>query len=479
MVQASNIKGVSFPIPFEDTIKFQNIVNSLDSKDEKDLLKNLKLLNDIYKSIFLDSLEDENFEKYGLNVSEQEKSRFRISFKDLVESHAYHKAYWDFFGRNQEQSKSCEILHSLTVNNNLYPYSYDNDIFKCEDFRNNIYYRKWYMMPYYMVLLSFPIEEIRKDYVNYCNFHIPYKYSASAGNWVHALFLLIIETALGIPGIEYIINEVQNGQDMKVFSPVYRFYKILDTINLDPAFLFETVEGEDFCITFFNHIAKENGWINYEKTVSTMSYSIENRAQLNHEVIVHYQLNLWREKIKSPKHFIHKIPIHIINQFSLPLLIQQDWGINIEFHMGNFIQDQSTVTDFYTEYFRSDIKKYEFLEGSNDNKEILTKIFHNSHGAIREIVNRLFAADVRQAYIRNNEYRCPLAKGGCQNCCPQCASFKSFCEVTSNCNNEILRYDKFNGYKRYIGGGMGNTPDCMYLNYMLDNGFDINNLNFK
>lgn len=476
LVESSKIDGIEFPLPFNDSAKFDEVVNSLQSEDDKNTLITLKLLNDIYNTIFINSFEDENFEKYGLNISDQERKKYRLTFKDLVESHAYHKGYWDYYCRNQEHNNGCEIIHSLTYKNNLYPYSYDNDIFSCENFRENIFYRKMYMMPYYLALISFPIENIKKNYVNYCKLQIPYKYSSSIGNWIHALFLLIIETALSIPGIEYIIKQVQEGKNMNEFSPSYRFFKILDTIKKNPDFLFKSVEGEDYCITFFNYVAADNGWLNYDETNSTMIYSLQHRASLNDEVIVHYQMNLWIEKNKDIKHFIHKLPIHIINRYALPLLIQQDMGINIEFHMGNLIQDESTLTDFYTEYFRSDIKKYQCLEGSKDDKEIMSKIYHNCHGAIREIVNRLFAADLREAQTKNKEYRCPLANGGCQNRCGNCSSFKSFDQATVNCSNKILRTHKF---KLFVENGNGNEPDCMYLNYMLDNGFNINKINFK
>lgn len=473
---ASRIPGIEFPLPFDDETKFRKLLSETVSEDDKDTLETLKMLKDIYTSVFMDSFKEENFEKYGSDVPEEEKKYYKISFKDLVESHAYHKAYWDYYGRNQDATDSCQMLHSLAMKNDLYPYVFENGKLETDGFKSNIFYRSMYMLPYYLQLRAFPMDRVKSDYVNYCNLQIPYRYSDSVGNWFHSLSLLITETALGIPGVEYIIKQVQEGCDKRQFSPGYRFFKILDTIHKDPNFLFESVDGEDFCITFFNHIAKDNGWLSYEETAKTMYYSIHQRTEYNHEVIAHYQQNLWVEKQKDLKHFVHRIPIEIINKFVLPILIQQKWGINIEIHLDHSIFDESTRTDFYTEYFKSQINKYQFIEGTTKNDELLSKIHHNCHGAIREIINRLFAADAREAHTKSKEYHCPLANGGCQNYCEQCSSFKSFNNVTMYCSNKILR---MGNSKRYLEDGGGNTPDCMYFNYMLDNGFEECNLNFK
>jgi hypothetical protein len=489
--RVSGIKGIKIPLPFQDDQEYKKIISALNSPEEIKILEDLYLLVKLYNELFIINYEDENLEKYGPNLLKEESEKYHLSFKDLIESYAYHKAYWDFFCINRSPHRGCEMLHSLSLEYDLYPYSYDQGIFECNDFRRKIYWRKSYMLPYYLILKSFPIKTILQDYVNYCNHDIPRRYYRSPAKWMHNLFLLIMDTALGIPGIDYIINETKEGADIKIFSPAYRFFKILDTINKNPQFLYESVESANYRL-FFNYIASANNWLNYEKTVVSMHESINRRAENNGSVIINYIKKVWERRYKGSDDLINMRPAELIEKYCLPVIIQQKAKIGITFHNDYGSWDKSFYDkesddlekvkwdilrpndNFYSVFLKSSQKRYQIVRRI-DNRTVRTnKNDDNSSEAIREILIRLFSADAREAMTLKHEYHCPLAKGGCPNICMNCSSFKSFKDATLNCMNKIEIKDQ--GWV-YYDNEEGDVPDCMYLVYLLLYGFI--NINFN
>ena len=159
--KVSGIKGIMIPLPFQDDQKYNKNISSLNSPEEIKILEDLYLLVKLYNEIFIISHEDDSLEKYGPDILNEESEKYHLSFKDLIESFAYHKAYWDFFCINRSPQPGTEMLHSLSLKYDLYPYSYDKDRFECNDFRRKIYWRRTYMLPYYLVLRSFPNKKLR------------------------------------------------------------------------------------------------------------------------------------------------------------------------------------------------------------------------------------------------------------------------------------------------------------------------------
>lgn len=156
----------------------------------------------------------------------------------------------------------------------------------------------------------------------------------------------------------------------------------------------------------------------------------------------------------------------------MPLIVNNHKGLSINYYFSNGVDiDLSGWTDFFTRYFcKTPIKKYEFVCSASNEQEAMERVINNSEAAIREIIHRLLSNASYSAYYNKGKYECPFYNIGCPYSKKECRCFTSFDDVTQNCKQRILRLPEL---QAILDKEEGNFPDCMFLNFLLDNDYNI------
>lgn len=438
------------------------------------LLKCFYEIFDVYDFVFIQNhLKPEKDDYYYSEIAEPIFRKYSLKYNDLLETYAYHKAYWDYYIRN-ESGEGARLLHEIVEKNNVYPVRWRTDGFEIQNMKRQIEWNKPYQLLNLMTIIGLPFGVSHKEYLDYCEKDIPLNYRNSPSLFINSAQRIILETALNIPGLDFIMSSVTSGKyDKEVFSPVHRFYKILKNIREYGGFP-DAVDGEKFFITFYNWAAKQNNWPSYQESSNSIISMLNERANKGEEAITNYQLLAVYHKNLSYGRFAQDIPTNILSMLNLPLLVQTSGKLSVLQLMNNFVCDVSNTLDFYQVMFGTEtVIKFKQLNQKMDQKEAFETIFMNSQAAIREILNRLFSEAAFRAYAYNGIFSCPLCKMGCPCATEGCKEFKLFDSVFENCEKKILR---FGPIKSYLKDGGGNIEDCMFFNYLLDYKYNINKI---
>jgi len=465
----SSVDGMRFPLANPENAAYNKSLKL--EEEQADTLRSfyetLEVYNFIYRQAHIKP-QTEEF-RYG-EQSDLFFSKHAIKYIHLIESYAFHKAYWDYFGSNYS-GEGADLLHQLVVENNVYPTKWSEDGYLVENFKHNIEFQERYQLVNLMTIIGLPFNESNKEYLEYCEKEIPHNYMNSPSLFYNSAQRLTYETALNIPAVGFIMSSVTNGEyDKEVFSPVHRFYRILKNIR-DFGGYPDAVPGEDFFITFFNWCAEQNGWPSYQLTYDSILSMLAKRAMKGQEAITNYQFNaVYRKNTHYGKYAQYK-PVDTLTIHNLPLIVRSNERIMILQMMNAGVFDVSPDSDFYQVMFGTEeIIKFKPLTNEMDQSEMMKTVFQNGRAAIREILFRLFSGAAMEAYVYKGVFLCPLCEMGCPRACGNCEKFQTFDTVFENCQKNVLR---FGPIKSYRPDGDGNIPDCMFFNYLLDYKFNI------
>lgn len=461
-------KTLQFPLD-ESKNKEYNTTKAVLSEEEKLKLDYYYETSDIYEFIYKTKHKKNSCDEYFYNSpNENVFEEMELSYTDLLESYAYHKAYWDFYIR-ATTAESCELLHIIVKENKVYPLWFENGQY----FVNikDINWNRPYQIVNFLLLIGLPCSH--EPLLKYYEEEIPHNYHGSPAEFMHSITRLVLETALNIPSIDYIMSSVFHyGKNKDDFSPVHRFYKIIKKIREYGGFP-DAKDGEDFFITFFNWVADEYEWPNFKETTDSIVIMLNNRVMANKECISSFQLRAVAKKNESFNVFAQIPPFKALGLINLPLLINNSEGIFIQHLFNDFTVDCSGLTNFYTEFFCQEMPTYKTIDDNENWNEAMENAFNNNRGAIKEIINRLFSNASYLTYRKKGTFSCPLALSGCPYSGERCQFFNEFTTVLGNCKKRVLR---FAGKKMFSQKEDGNVEDCMYFNYLLDNKYNINKI---
>lgn len=466
----SNNSAIKFPLNNIDNYEYNHNSTLCDSYQR--VLTTMDNMQDVYRFIFLKKHRKPKTKEYLYN-SPNEKLFIEkeICYDDLLESYAFYKSYWDFFYFNQE-GESAKILKKILHDTNFCPIKFKDGQYVIENLKQTFEYVYPYQIVHFLIVVGLPYDTSMKNYLEYCDKEMPFNYQKSPASIVHSAMKVILETALYIPSFDFIMDSLQkNIYDADVFSPVHRFYKIIKTIRDNGGYP-DSINGEDYFETFFKFVASKNHWPSYEETFNSMCTMLAQRAKEGKEAIINYQLAAILNKKSEFCRFMQYTPYVFLKKLCLPLIVNNHKGLSVNYYFSNGIDiDLSGRTDFFTRYFcKTPIKKYEFVYSALSEQEAMERVINNSDAAIREIIHRLFSNASYSAYYNKGKYECPFYNIGCPYSKKECRCFTSFDSATQNCKQRILRLPEL---QTILDKEEGNFPDCMFLNFLLDNDYNI------
>lgn len=464
--ELSRVPAIRFPLNQKNNYEYNHQLTL--SQEEDNVLHVIDKLYEIYDFIFVRKHCKPITNPYSYNsIHESLFTENPLSVDYILETYAYHKAYWDSFLYCNSHNES--LLHEIVKRNKVYPVIFRNNSYVVNNLKYDIEWNKPYQVINLLLLLGLDNKD-NQAYLNYCENYIPRNYRESPAINIHSAYRLIFETALNIPSLSHIMTEVYDHQrNIEEFSPVHRFYLIIKAIRENNGYP-EAVKGEDFFKTFHDWVSNIYGWLSFEETYNSISYFLYKRAEESKEVIVNFQLTALYHKHKDFKRFIQKQPLDVISSLGLPVIINNSKGFIFNQFIGNFIYSSAGLIDCYSSFF-GDIVKYQTYSLEETSADKISIIMNNNKGALREIVNRLFSSATINKYLNKGVWRCPFSQYGCIRASQACDSFENFIEILTKCEYKILRTRE---YKSYLPNGGGNVKDCMFYNYILDN-----NYNFK
>ena len=440
--------------------------NLLLSADESNTLELFYKVYDIYKQLYMDRYKiPDNAELSFLRKIIPDGVEASLSFRDLLESYAYHKSYWDFF-RNNTSGKGAEILHEIVKEDGVY--LLDDDKFV----RRKLNINKQYQLPHYLILfgLGFNKDSIRE----YLKNSVPHGYSPnSKAELMHSTMRCVMETALNIPGDSYVVSKMLSGEyNIEVFSPVHRFYAILQLLHTNNGCP-DAIKGESYFKTFYDWVAEKLGWPNVTTLNASMNQCLCERLNRGGEVITGYQIRAFDYKVSNWSAACQYPPMQFLLLLNVPVLTVSPHGASVKSFVGGMACDSGTLVSVYNRFFCGEVQKFQPVAESDETKEKIRKTLENGRHALYEMVRRLMAREVTMTYLRTGKYQCPFSENGCPHSSAECRSFSDFGMVTAKCDMIIFRKEN---KSLIVPQGFGNAPDCMLYNYLLDYGCDPNRI---
>lgn len=471
-IKISHIENVKFPLADINNREY-NLKLPL-SRDEKDTLNYFYEIYDVYCFIFEQDHNKPKTSEYAYSeTADSYLNNYSISFKDIIEFYAFHKSYWDFFIAAKED-ESARVLHSVVKENFVYPITFQKDSYIVENLKRNIIWNKPYQVLNLLFFVGLPFWKSHKEYLNYCEKDIPLNYLSSPSANINSAQKVIIEAALHIPSIDFIMSNITKGKySIEVFSPVHRFYRILKCIREYGGYP-DAKKGEDFFITFIDWIAGINDWPSYKETLESLAIMLYRRGSEGKEAITNHQMVALYYKNQNFGVFAQDFPINIFLHLNLPLVIRSNGKLQIiQFLMDNSILNFPNNSDFYDFMFRHSYPKYKPIITGMDAPEMINTVFNNGQASIIEILNRLQSRAAFDAYIKKGYFCCPFHQNGCPNRSLKCGNFIAFEEAIVNCKKRITRFGEMKSFNQYGGG---NVEDCIFLNYLIDYNYNTDKL---
>ena len=435
--------------------------------------KMLEKLTKLYNYLFEKQHKKPNSEDYCFNsLNEGFLDNYSLSFKHLIECYAKHKSYWDAFYMAKDK-KECDLLHKLAKEKDIFPYTFENgklnfDLLKLK--QNQEYALVNHIIIVCIALTRPGCSELFDYYEN----KIPLDVRKTEAEQIFCITKLILEVALNIPSIEYILNVTEEGKyQVEDFCPSLRFYKTVKAVRDNNGFP-DAKDGEDFYITFHNWVSERMGWPSYEDTYHSIDTALMERFNHSGENMITEQLNGILIKKEHYKDFLNWPAMWVLQHMHQKLLFCNGQGLEIINLIGYNRIYNTGLTSFYQEWFsEKKTRKRQLLYDTDSNEERMKKIFTNNQASIRESLCRMFSRAATDAYLHTGRFECPLSKMTCPYCTSYCRDFQDFDYMNSSCKMCVLRLP-WGLYMR--PEGEGNFPDCMFYNYMLDFKYNLSKL---
>lgn len=465
---ASNIKGLKYPL-FErgNEISNKSIIESTA------LTKDLNYIHDIYVSLFQCHYDAPDNLKF-VSACEDSSSPYHLSlcYQDLVEAHAYWKTLLNVLHSvdNSEQSK---LVRDYLNDTNYFPFICKEHFVGCNDdaFRS----KKKYLAVF---LVFMTVMGVNKSFVDYFHDGDFTMFKNSQIEFFLFTFICLLEISLSIPNPDFVISSIRSGKSIDDFSVVHRFYRFIEKIRKNG--LPPSVENEYWFDTLAKWFADDE-ILSYEKTNNSVGVYLEERSQINGEIVAVSQVRAMLHRKRYPYYFFHYTPILLLGNLEIPLYIYYDGKIEaiICSNKGftNFVKEDGTHLSCYDEFFlKEDILKYKDQSKGFD----LAILQHNARGMFREIINRQMAHSIMESLLNGEYFCCPFKKG----LCPYyqdgkhgfyCNEIHDMSYVSQFCKSNIIRRLD---YKKIVDDESGKFPDCMFINYMHDYHFNYMNIHF-
>lgn len=468
---ASHVDGLKYPL-----FSIKNRTHNQYRLDSIALTKNLFLFYEIYESLYKKSYEipsEFNFYSYNSsNEDERERLPISLTYQDLIEAHAYWKTLLNIL-HSVNTDKHNLLVHNYLKDTNYIPFMYNEKYVYCE--HKILLAKRKYITAFFIYMVALGSCKEIVDYFNRGDFK---SFKKSQFDIYLLNFISLLEISLCTPSPLQIINSIKSGKRIEDFSFVHRFYRFIQKIKN---------KGLPACIEdeyYFNTLAKyltSDEIFSYEEADYDIGSHVNNRAKTHYEIVAWSQYRAMNCKKSYPNYFCHINPISFLQDLEIPLFICLNGKIDIiicsQKVLTNCVDDKNPLSVYNEFFIKRDIRKY-----LDQSKGFDLCIFqHNAKGMLREIINRQFSHSILESLSTGEYFSCPLNA----SLCPYykngetdfyCKELYRMDSVKKFCKNNVIRYP---GYKGIVDDESGNTPDCMYINYMYDNNIKFYNIQFE
>ncbi|WP_071150156.1 MULTISPECIES: hypothetical protein [Bacteroides] len=463
----SHHPDIRFPLLDAKNIEYNNklTLNEEYAQAKEELRKIIDLKNYLFEQKHKKPKDDEyNFH----SPNESFLDNYAVSFKDLIECSANNKSFWDVFYM-AENNDECKLLHQIANEEKLFPYKFENEKINIDILKLKANHEYQLVNHIIIIFIAF----IRNDYrelFDYYKHDIPLNLRKSKAEEIYNITRCILEVSMNIPSLEYILNKTETGTYKKEdFCPPLRLYKIIKAVRDNQGFP-AAKDNEDFYITFHDWVSTKLGWPTYEETYQSIDHALMKRFFAHKENMITEQLNGILIKKEQYKDFLNWPALRVLQYMHQKILFCNGQGLEIIHLLGNYIIYNTGLTNFYTEWFNSNIRERQLLFDFDSDKEKIRKILENNQGSIRETLCRLFSHAVKNTFLETGYFQCPLNQTMCPHHGSYCQKFKQFDSIKKRCRMRISRLPEGN---YIVPEGMGNSPDCMLYNYILDLEFNL------
>lgn len=464
LIVLSNEKGLFYPL-MKNENRLHN-QNALKESQGGEMFKALEDIYDVYHFIYKKAHHKPQTTEYDYNSpNEHFFEHFALSYNDLLECYAYVKSYHDLFTYVRTEEEIGKVNQYLNANN-VFPFVSEGKQFgvdiNLKEF-NKALPSHFYHTAQLLFMAAMP--ENWGEIIRYYHEDCPKNFHGSMAEMTLIELYLTLEVALNIPDCDYILEQVTTEKVSKeFFSPVHRFYKVIKTIRDNGGFP-DAVEGIPFYFTFFNWVANQNGWPIYEKTFNRILSSLSYRFEKYHEAVTSLQTRVLSKKLHGNPHHFFAPPAYLAFVCGLPLISRNAKQLELVHVLGNMIKESTGLADMYHTYF-GEIRK------ANIEKD-MEAIVMNGVAMLRETACRIMSHCVQQALLRKGVFRCPFGESDCPMSNKKCKQINDIFSVGEYCKLLILRSEKV---KMLLTEELGNMPNCMLLNYLLDYNYNIQNI---
>lgn len=463
IIYLSNVDVIKFPY-FEESNLIHNRKQNL-TREENEYRDYLETFYDIYCCLFKKEYNKPSYLSLDIDMD-----GLGLSFTDLLETQAKNKSFWDAF-RLAKNEDECEMLHELSEEEKLFPILIKDSKLNTDPLileGEEEYQLVNHIMREFLLKKQPHINAI----YDYLKHYFPLNVRGTAIEFIYKATSIILEASMNIPSFDYIVNQVKGGRyDVNVFCPPMRFYKIIQTIHDNGGFP-EKTEGEDFFITFHNWVSEKNNWPSFEDTYKTHLSTLYERVSKGQENYINDQLNSIMLKKERYDAFIFSDPVYVLQYLGASIVFSCDQGLETIFLLGNTRHNPTGLLDLYHEYFGNQkIEKHQSICESDSLEDMLEKRMTNCRSAIRESVCRLLSSEVINAYLNNGFFRCPIGEVSCPYRNSKCNHLTDLNKTKVFCRMIITRNSK--GKAFHPDMNIGNYPDCMLYNYLLDYNYKI------
>lgn len=355
-----------------------------------------------------------NFEDEFKQMSKGLIKEFKVTYKDLLESHAHIKSLFDLFCF-YARDKNNYLINRMIKEDRLFPFEYrDGKIIF--DFIG-LKYRSSFIYPFYMFLqtTSFNwgkiVEYINKDFPN------PRGEGYIECTKSFYLYTLVLEAAVTIPSPMFIFDAIVKGKYiLDDFNPVIRFYKILlylYRLDYDSIMLYKTGD----IVGFMDVLSHEYSWPDYY-TIKKSYYYLYDYANTKNISMSRF-ITLIKSSFnkKSSSNALFALPyIATMDVMKFPIVCRRKKQTVIVFCDINNKEDGEVA-------MKGNLYDFMYGDDSNDGNTPNNKFYKD----VSLIVENLFRKAVVDKVLLSDEnyFACPLSEFDCPCYSLSCKKFLS------------------------------------------------------
>ena len=349
--------------------------------------------------------------KYSFLFNEQFTKltiRKGLSNKDLLEGYVHYKSAIDLLRRAIITNK-CDYVYQFKNDHNIYPYNYDESN-STIDF-SQIYEDSKYTYHIARVLYTYYLSNFGwKMAFAYLNTKWPHNYGKENSMWstLDTGFLMLLDIALTIPPVAYIMKYVEDGTYcIEDFSPVHRFLMALHIIKEYDRFP-DSKEGEPYYVTLFNMIAQHPSarWLSYDETIGGWNIFLDRVKKESGDTSAGYRYRAFLQKFSEFHNFFLSMPSEILKKTAIPLIsLVRGGGIKIIRLLGNHNIPYEGFFDVYG-LFKMPFVKWEDCNPDTSMPEYMKNEMEHGNSLMREIIYRTISHNITDSILYRDGFTC-------------------------------------------------------------------------